>query len=90
MCLRWVSEIIILANLKLHIFLKPAGCPRGGGHQIRAMTDKGEGGGEGNLTFCRTSFVDGPEYTNDINHCTWLRNVSKRVKVKFLNRYNIE
>ena len=48
MCLRWISEIIILANLKLHIFLKPAGCPRGGGHQIRAMTDQGEGGG--NLT----------------------------------------
>ena len=38
--LRRISEIIIMTNLKLHTFLKHAGCPRGGGNQIRTMTDK--------------------------------------------------
>ena len=41
--LRGISEIIIMTNLKLHTFLKHAGCPRGeGGCQIRTMMDKGE------------------------------------------------
>ena len=45
MFLRKISEIIIMKNLKLHTFLKHIGCPRGeGGHQIRTMTDRGEGG----------------------------------------------
>ena len=36
-----ISEII-MKNLKLHTFLKHAGCPRGkGGHQIQTITDKG-------------------------------------------------
>ena len=58
--------MIIMTNLKQHTFLKHAGCPREeGGYQIRTMTDKGEKGGGAlvvvkNLTFCRTSFVNGP------------------------------
>ena len=47
MFLRGISEIIIMTNLKLHTFLKHAGCPRGeGGYQIRTMTDKGGRGVE--------------------------------------------
>ena len=42
--LRSISEIIIATNLKLHTFLKHAGCPRGeGGDQIWTMMDKWEG-----------------------------------------------
>ena len=40
--LRRISEIIIVTNLKLHTFLKHAGCPREEeGDQIWTMTDKG-------------------------------------------------
>ena len=59
--LRRISEIIIMTNLKLHTFLKHAGCPRGGGgggNQIRTMTDKA-GRGVKNLRFCCTSVVNG-------------------------------
>ena len=46
MFLRGISEIKIMENLKLHTFLKHAGCPMGeGGYQIRTMTDKEGGGG---------------------------------------------
>ena len=59
--LRSISEIIIVTYLKLHTFLKHAGCPRGeGGDQIWTMTDKGGGRGVKNLTFCQMSFVNGP------------------------------
>ena len=44
MCFKEISEIIIITNLKLHTFLKHAGRLRGGGHQIRKMTDKGRKG----------------------------------------------
>ena len=45
MFLRTISEIIIVTNLKLHTFIKHAGCPREEeGYQIRTMTDKGEKG----------------------------------------------
>ena len=48
--LRSISEIIIVTNLKLHTFLKHAGCPRGkGGDQIWTMTDKGGGGKKFNI-----------------------------------------
>ena len=58
MCfLRRVSEIIIVTNLKLHAFFKAFRMSKGGGgHQIWTMTDRG---GIKNLTFCRTSFVNG-------------------------------
>ena len=60
MCFKGVSEIIIMTNLELHTFLKHAGCPRGEG--LSNSDNDGEGRGEGvkNLTFCRTSFVNGP------------------------------
>ena len=44
--LRSIREIIIMTNLKLHTFLKHAGCPRGeGGDQISTITEKGGGRG---------------------------------------------
>ena len=60
-----------MTNLKLHTFLKHAGCPRGErGHKIRTMTDKGGGRGVKNLTFCRTSFVSSLLKTS---HVTFLQ-----------------
>ena len=57
MFLRTISEIIIMTNLKLHKFLKHAGCPKGEG----GVTKFGQSGkGVKNLTFCQTSFVNAP------------------------------
>ena len=48
MFLRGISEIIIIINLKLHTFLKHAGCPRGGGGVPYSDNDGqgGRGGGK--------------------------------------------
>ena len=51
-----LSLIIMKTNVKLHTFFQAMLDVQGGGHQIRTLTDKGGG----NLTFCRTSFVNGP------------------------------
>ena len=46
--LRSIREIMIMTNLKLHTFLKHAGCPRGeGGDQI--STIRGEGSKKFNI-----------------------------------------
>ena len=55
-----ISEIIIMTNRKLHTFLKQAGCPRGGGSTNSDNDGQGWKSGVKNLTFYRTSFVNGP------------------------------
>ena len=48
--LRRISEIIIMTNLKLHTFLKHAGCVRGeGSHQIGQWWTSGKGGKKSNI-----------------------------------------
>ena len=53
-------KLIIVTNLKLHTFLKHAGCPRGEGESPNSDNDGQGGEGVKNLTFRRTSFVNGP------------------------------
>ena len=61
MFLRTISEIIITTNLKLHKFLKHAGCPKGeGGYQIRTRGERGKKFDILSDVLCRDRGVGGP------------------------------